>query len=409
MRKMGLPVLLMLLILVLFNSTVTAEDVTIRFLSHNYKPWNDLLSEQARAFEELHPNVKVEYTHVEHADLNTRLMTSLVAGTAPDVMGVYGPWMAELVENGWIAAAPDFVVEDIMNNTVPVAGQSAEYDGEIYGYIQHIGIHTPIINVDLYEEAGIDVPTTYEELLAANAYLDIYDDRDRLIQAGATLSTSRDGSWNVIHWSTILKAYGVELVNEDGTEAAFNTEVGREATETYMALTHPRFIDDAFVLGRSAMAWNGPWWRAFLDANAPNLNYQAIAPIAGPDRQVTGMYAWFWVVNANSTPQQQYWAWRFSEFLSNDENYLDMALDIGFISFRNAHYEDDRYATDDWIRTFGEALEAAEIYYAPIAQWESIDVAIGQELERLVVGEITVEQALNNAERRVNEIIAEGR
>ena len=91
----------------------------------------------------------------------------------------------------------------------------------------------------------------------------------------------------------------------------------------------------------------------------------------------------------------------------NDDNYLDMAMDVGFISFRKAHYDDPRYASDEWIKAFGEALEVADIYYAKVSGWEKVDVAIGQELERLTVGELTAEEFLEIAEKRVNGILAE--
>ncbi|MGI6567479.1 MAG: extracellular solute-binding protein [Firmicutes bacterium] len=406
-RTMLILVVVLTGVLAFGAMAAAAESVTLRFLMHTYKPWNDLLAKQAREFEKLHPNVKIVITTVEHADLNMKLMTSLAAGTAPEILGVYGPWMVDLVENGWIDPAPDFVVEDIRENTVPVAGQSAEYDGKVYGYIQHIGIQAPVINARMYREAGLDIPTTYDELLEVNKVLDKYDNRGRLTQAGTTLSVSKDGSWNVIHWSTILKAFGGELVTPDGKQAAFNTPEGLEATKVYQQLTHANFIEDAFTLEKAAMEWQGPWTKAFYLQNNPRLEFQAIAPLRGPARQVMAMYAWFWTVNANAAPAQKEWAWKFLQYISNDDNYLDMAMDVGFISFRKAHYDDPRYASDEWIKAFGEALEVADIYYAKVSGWEKVDVAIGQELERLTVGELTAEEFLEIAEKRVNEILAE--
>lgn len=400
-------IVLLTAILALGTMVSAAEQVTLRWLCHTYKPWNDLLAKQAREFEKLHPNVKIVLTTVEHADLNMKLMASLAAGTAPDILGVYGPWMVDLVNNGWIDPAPGFVAEDIRQNTVPVAGQSAEYNGKLYGYIQHIGIQTPIINARMYREAGLELPTSYHELLTCNQVLDKYDNKGRLTHAGTTLATSKGGSWNVIHWATILKAYGGELVSADGKKAAFNSAEGLEATKIYTKLAHANFIEDAFTLERSAMEWNGPWTKAFYLQNNPNLEFQAIVPLKGPARQVTAMYAWFWVVNSKSTPAQKEWAWKFLQYISNDDNYLDMAMDIGFISFRKAHYEDPRYVSDEWIKTYGEALEKADIYYAKVPGWEKIDTAIGQELERLVVAEVTPEEMLANAEKRVNAILAE--
>lgn len=383
------------------------EKVNITFMSHIYKPWNDVLTRQAREFEEQNPNITIEYSTIEHADLNIKLMTSLAAGAAPDIMGIYGPWMAELVTNGWLDPAPDYVREDIEQNTFAVAGESAEYGGELYGYIQHIGIPTPIVNVDLYENAGLEYPTTYEELLEVNKVLDVYNG-DVLSQAGTVLSATKGGSWNVIHWSSILNAYGGSILNEDNTAAAFNTPEGLEATEVYKQLTHADFVPDSFVQGFAAMEWNGPWTRASYEENNPDLNYKALAPMAGPEGMKSTMYAWFWAVAADAPQANKDAAWKFLNFISGDEKYLELANEVGFISFRTANFDDPTYASDEWIAAFGQTLEVADTYYAKIPQWEKIDVAIGTEFERMCVDEITIEEALANAEKLVNEILAQG-
>ena len=61
---------------------------------------------------------------------------------------------------------------------------------------------------------------------------------------------------------------------------------------------------------------------------------------------------------------------------------------------------------DEWVQTFNEGLEFANIYYAKNTVWEQIDVAIGEELERLSVDELTAEEFLTSAEERVNDILA---
>ena len=52
--------------------------------------------------------------------------------------------MVDLVENGWIDPAPDFVVEDIQGKYGTSSRAECQYDGKVYGYIQHIGIRLPL-------------------------------------------------------------------------------------------------------------------------------------------------------------------------------------------------------------------------------------------------------------------------
>lgn len=380
---------------------------TISFLSHIYKPWNDKLTEEARNFEQENPGVKIEYATVPHADLNTKLMTTLSAGSASDILGVYGPWMEQLVSNGWIAPAPEYVQEDIRQNCVPVAGVASEYEGKNYGYIQHVGIPTPVINLDLYKEAGVEAPSTYDELFQVNKKLDKFDADGNMVQAGTTLCPTIEGSWNIIHWSGILAAYEGRILQSDLKKAAFNNTAGGTATEIYSQLAHPNFLDwgDAFTIGKSAMTWTGPWSRSNYRKNAPDLNFKAIPPLTG-ETQAISMYSWFWVVNAESSPEQQEWAWKFNNYLSNDQNYLEMAKEIGFLTFRKANFEDEEFMNDEWIQAFREAINNATIYYEKIPNWEKVDVLIGRELERLLVGETSITEMLDTAERKVNEELA---
>lgn len=383
------------------------EKITLTWLSHIYKPWNDILTKQAREYEKLYPDVKIIYSTVLHADLNTKILVSIAGGTWADMTGIYGPWMKQFHIGGWIAPAPSFVEEDIEKNTVRIARTSATYADKIYAYVQHLGIPTPIINLDLYEKAGVEPPTTYDELFEVNKKLDKYDKKGRLVQAGTTLATTIAGSWNVIHWSGILLAYGGEVISKDGKKAVFNTPAGVEATRAYAKLAHPKFIPDAFVLGKSAMEWNGPWTRSFYEINAPKLRYKALPSLKAKER-VTSGYVWFWVVNNTISDRKKKEAWKFLQYISNDEKYLETCLKIGFITFRKENFENPAYKEDKWIQTFKKTLDLSRLYYSKeITENEKVDIVIGRRLERLLAGEITVEQALERAESEVNKILGE--
>jgi ABC-type glycerol-3-phosphate transport system substrate-binding protein len=379
----------------------SGEAVELTWLSHIYEPWVNALSAQAEQYMAENPGVNIVYSQVPHADLNTKIATSIAAGEPPVIMGVYGPWMPQLISGGAVAPAPDWVIEDLDANFPPVMKESATYDGEVYGYVQHIGIHLPVINVAMYEEAGIEPPSTYEELAAANAQLDAEDGS----RYGLTLSTSKDGSWNVLHWSAILKAYGGQILNDEGTAAAFNTPEGLEATNVYRSLTRAELgaHEDAFITEQTAMMWSGPWQKSNLEQSNPELQYKAILPIEGPAGRAAPAYVWFWSVSATATPEQQEAAWKFIQWLSAAEQYEAIYRNVGLIPITNEIPEGLR--DDEWVKAFNEGLEFANIYYSKNAVWEQIDVAIGEELERLTVDEISAEEFLNNAEQRVNEIL----
>ena len=379
-----------------------AETVQISWLSHTYDPWNNALSAQADQYMADNPGVEIVYSQVPHADLNTKIATSIAAGEPATILGVYGPWMPQLIAGGNLAPAPEWVIEDLDANYPPVMKESATYDGEVYGYVQHIGIHLPVINVAKYEAAGIEPPTTYDELFAANEALDSGDG----MEFGVALAETKDGSWNVLHWSAILDAYGGAILNEDGTEVAFNTPEGLEATEVYRQLVHPELgaHDNAFITEQTAMMWNGPWQKSNLSESNPDLQYKAILPLEGPAGRAAPAYVWFWAVSAAATPEEQEEAWKFLSWISAADQYEAIYNDVGLIPITNELPES--LQDDEWVQAFNQGLEFANIYYAKNTVWEQIDVAIGEELERLSVNEITAEEFLISAEERVNEILA---
>ncbi len=379
-----------------------AEAVQISWLSHTYDPWNNALSAQADQYMADNPGVEIVYSQVPHADLNTKIATSIAAGEPATILGVYGPWMPQLIAGGNLAPAPEWVIEDLDANYPPVMKESATYDGEVYGYVQHIGIHLPVINVAKYEAAGIEPPTTYDELFAANEALDSGDG----MEFGVALAETKDGSWNVLHWSAILDAYGGAILSEDGTEVAFNTPEGLEATEVYRQLVHPELgaHDNAFITEQTAMMWNGPWQKSNLSESNPDLQYKAILPLEGPAGRAAPAYVWFWAVSAAATPEEQEEAWKFLSWISAADQYEAIYNDVGLIPITNELPE--ALQDDEWVQAFNEGLEFANIYYAKNTVWEQIDVAIGEELERLSVDEITAEEFLTSAEERVNEILA---
>lgn len=221
------------------------------------------------------------------------------------------------------------------------------------------------------------------------------------------MDSSKSGSWNVFSWGTILKCYGADILSSD-RNPMFNNEGGKNATKIFSQISYPEFreteLTTAFCLNRIAVMFNGPWTRGFFEEKAPNLNYTALLPMKGPNKQATSMYAWFWVVNAASSVKEE--AWKFIQWLSAPEQYYEMVERVGFVPFQKKLIEDPRIQKDEWVLTFAKALDMAEYYYSRnISNWESIDVTIGIQLERLVAGEVSVDEFLAEVEKQVRDVV----
>ena len=382
-----------------------SSQVELTWLSHIYEPWNNALSALAMQYMSQNPDVKIVYSSVLHADLNAKIVTALEAKQAPTIMGIYGPWMPQLVGGNQLAAATDDVIADLDANFPAVMKESATYDGKVYGYVQHIGIPLPIINTDLYEQGGVQPPTTYDELLAANDKLN-KKDGDTWSQFGTTLASTKSGSWNVIDFSALLFSYGGTYLTDDLKQAAFNSDAGMQAAEIYAQLAHADAPSEAdlFSVGKTAMIWSGPWQKSSIVQTNPNLKFKALLPMKGSAGQVQGSYMWFWAVSQYASPEEQKAAWDFLKWLSAPEQYAAVYRNVGLLPITKKL--PDELKDDEWAQTYSEGLNYARIYYAKHKSWEQIDMAIGEELERLVAGETKPDEFLQTAESKVNAVLS---
>jgi len=119
-------------------------------------------------FEAKNPDVKVDLQFTADADYQNRLSTALRGGKGPDIaqLKAYGE-LQPLVEAGYLDPLND-TVKDIA--TMPQAasgGAVAKSDGKFYGVPYSIPILCVFYNTELFDKAGVKVPTTYKEFTDA--------------------------------------------------------------------------------------------------------------------------------------------------------------------------------------------------------------------------------------------------
>jgi alpha-glucoside transport system substrate-binding protein len=119
------------------------------------------------AFGEAYPNVQVEYLPAGD-EIVTRLSTALEGGNPPDLATVAQPGaIADFAEAGDIQSlefARDAAVENLGESVV----QTGSVDDTLYGVlVKAINKSTIWYNVAAFEEAGIEPPETWDDLIAA--------------------------------------------------------------------------------------------------------------------------------------------------------------------------------------------------------------------------------------------------
>jgi ABC-type glycerol-3-phosphate transport system substrate-binding protein len=359
-------------------------------------------------YQEKYPNVKIEYITYPMSDMVTKLVTGVEAGSGDTVLGVYGPWLPTLVEGGYIEEAPPVIQEMVKNEFTPISWDGGSYKGKLYGVAQNVGLPLMIMNRAVMANAGIseaEYPDTYADLMAALDQLDKKGDDGAWQVQGACLAPA--DVWIVIDWASVLFSYGGSILNEDYTAAAFNTPEGLEATKVFKRLSHPDASIPLWFQDACAIMVGGPTFKPYLDMADPPPDWMIMRPLAGPGGRWFANFVWSWVVNAHASPAQKAAAWDFIEFITDPEHQLQFYQAAAVIPNRTEVFALPEVKDDEWAQGFIQYLPETKIYSDPIPEWQAIEVTLIQLGERLVAGELSEQEFLDEAEKRVNEILAE--
>lgn len=218
-------------------------DDKITVLTWNLPVYGEKIDGWIKEFHEKHPDIEVEWIDKKGTEWATFFQTQLAAGTPPDVINVQGALWAEYAANGQLLDLEPYLEADpeFRNRFVEGALDLWETsDGKTWMVPWYFNRTLLYLNKDMLQEAGIEnPPTTFDELMAA---------AEKMSDEGKSGFLTTNFDW--LYWP-LFKMNGVEILNEDMTEAAFNTP---EALETLTALA------EATKSGAiNNISWTGRW------------------------------------------------------------------------------------------------------------------------------------------------------
>lgn len=225
----------MILLFLIFGNFVSAESqetVTLRLIA-----WGNPTEVKARQatlerFEELHPNIKVEFIHTPLNYLD-KVQIMLAGGDFPDIIylgnGDY-PWFAEA---GQLMPLDSLIERDELDlsDVIPKALELYNYKGKQYGFPADFPNQELFYNVTMFQNAGLellpsdwnDSSWTWERFLDYAQKLTVKDPSGRATQWGFRVDTSFRGWWV---W---VLTNGGEMFSEDGTRCLLAEPASVEA------------------------------------------------------------------------------------------------------------------------------------------------------------------------------------
>ncbi|MCB9137391.1 MAG: extracellular solute-binding protein [Caldilineaceae bacterium] len=243
------------------------------------------------AFHAEHPNITVEFDPSNPSEYNAALRTQLEGGTAPDLFYLRSfSTSRQLYEEGFLEPLDD--VENLQANFTEAARSPwATDDGLAYG-VPFIAVsHGIYYNQDLFDELGLTVPETWEELLTtaqavqdagydafANASGDEWTIAEIVfMNLAPTFIGGREGR--------LAYLSGERCFNDENAVAAFQAVAdlapyfpdGQEALNYYDS-------QQLFILGEAAMWLGGSWDIPVFEQDITDFSW-SVFPIPAPEGQ----------------------------------------------------------------------------------------------------------------------------
>lgn len=345
MKKRIALALAMAICLSLLCTAALADKVTVNFF-HRWpnEPKNSYINSLIDEFEAANPDIDIVADCVLNDSYKEKIRVLVSTDALPDVFfswsGVFGE---NLTRSGRVLALDDVMARDSEWSSQIVEGQWApfNYNGKQYGAPWSMDGKAFFYNVDVFNELGIEIPTTLNELYAVCEKLK-ENGYDEPISAGFS------APWAVSHYlGTICqRVVDPEVLAKDYTGGgdfsdpayieALNIfkKLGEYMTSDPCSVDH-EFARNAFIMGVSPMCYmqlaEMKYMRDDEELNYAFFNFPAVEDGKGDPGQLTGAPEGM-MISATAKPEVQEAAIKFMEFVISKEGGHRMIAECGEIS-----------------------------------------------------------------------------
>lgn len=148
------------------SEAASAEVTTIRFYGSDSEYNQNIVA----GFEAENPDIKVEIVPVDFDNAEQVIKTGISSGDPVDVSFFWGSQINAFTEDGMALDLTPYLTEndnEWLNTFVPAYIDAGKVDGKYYAVSYQPVIETIFYNKDLFEQYGVEVPTTWEDFVAA--------------------------------------------------------------------------------------------------------------------------------------------------------------------------------------------------------------------------------------------------
>lgn len=401
---------------------VTTEEegkINVSWWTHNNTAFVQANIDLITAFEEANPDIHIVYQYFPYDVLTQKLQTGYASGTVADIQQMFGSWVPEYTRFGLLDPVPEEMATSMRDRFWPAAYGAYERDGVFYGQPKEFNLENGgmLVNPALLEATGSpETPTDWQTLLDV-AVAATERNSDGLITQSGFAFISVDTV--VFLYLSMILQQGETYFADDGVHVNLQTDAAKQAWTDLCALVTEYGVDDSqsysmpidelFFQGKAAMCPKGSWTIAIGLESFPDLafRYDPVPPYAGTEMRFAADSGWGEVVNASASDEVKAAAWRFIDFMHQEDNLRPWNLATFTVPSLQALNNDPVIleAVPDLATAFA-ALPTGQ-WLGDVGDRDRFFQSIYDAFISVDIGAASTEDALVAAEREINAMIDE--
>lgn len=382
--------------------------------------WPNVDADLERWNDQAEDSEQIAVEEFENDAYKERIRTVVGSGEAPTlIMSWTGGALLEYVEQDRVVDMSEHT-SDLESRVHESVWQNGVVEDDVYAVpLNDVQPVVMYYNQDVFDEAGLEVPTTWSEVEEA---VEVFNDNDV-----TPFSVAGGSVWPALMWLQYLTdRHGGEEAFQavvEGEEDAWDNESILYALETIQWLATEGGFDadtftgvtadqneDARLLadGEAAMLLQGSWVYATVHSDFPEFaesgsfgftEFPVLEDGAGDPSNIVGNPANFWSISADASEEAQDTAVSYiTEHLYNEESVQSM-LDSGGLPPLN-DIDDEIAATEDadFLEFANEIVSEANHFQL---SWDqavspSEEQPLMENLENILLGNITPQEFADN-------------
>ncbi|MEM6426042.1 MAG: sugar ABC transporter substrate-binding protein [Cyanobacteria bacterium P01_D01_bin.128] len=381
----------------------------VEFWTMQLQPdFTDYFNQLIADFESENPGITVRWVDVPWADMQSKILTAVSAGTAPDVVNLNPDFASQLAsKNVWLNLDEQISAED-KATYLPKIWQASTLDGKSFGFPWYLTTRVTLYNQEIFAEAQLtDPPQSYEDLAIAAQQI-----KDTTGKYAFFTTFVPEDSADVMQSFVQM---GATLVDDQG-KAAFNTPAGRAVFQYWTDLFqkellprevltqgHRRAIE-LYQAGETAVLASGAEFLSTIATNAPDIaSATASAPQISGDTDKKNVAVMNLVIPQSTDVPDA--ALKFALYVTNDDNQLDFAkagnvLPSTVSALQDSYFTDGVDQADEVAvarSVSASQMDDAEVLIPAMEGIKALQKILYENLQATMLGQKTVDQAVEDA------------